>query len=230
MSKKIIKKNKYLYIVPIAILAIIFLLFSLDGKKSNTANSFADIYNEYAELSMRHEAAAYDPGTDSNEVRQELDRMLAIALTGDITPSDRLELSKDAVKLIDQMEEQIDLIGDKGVLVEQAIKNLEESNLEIDNDTLKGEAEKIIEMAQDRFDIISDIRGLSYSANSRTGEIFKRIIKDKGRLTDDHIIYLNQQIPKVEKQFDKRSNLYMELRNVGREIKEKWEDIEISLK
>jgi hypothetical protein len=39
-------------------------------------------------------------------------------------------------------------------------------------------------------------------------------------LTPQHVISLNELIPKVEEQFDKRSNLYMELESLHDQVVE----------
>jgi hypothetical protein len=41
------------------------------------------------------------------------------------------------------------------------------------------------------------------------------VIDDKGVVTEEHAALLNEHIPLVEEQFDRRSNLYVELESTG---------------
>jgi hypothetical protein len=83
----------------------------------------------------------------------------------------------------------------------------------------------VVTLAQSQAAIIADIRGLSYRANFHTAQIFSRIVDDQGSLTDAHIAELNNLIPKVEDQFDQRSNLYSELERVGDRIQMALEEL-----
>jgi len=210
-------KKNYIF----GLLAIVILVAFLYKSDGNTNTNFKDVYAQYVGVAKEHEIAAYIPGIPENTVRERLNQILSEILVEEISASQRLSISKEGLDLIKISERQIDAIGDTGVLVGGAITKMKKNSSQINSFRLKEDAQEIIDLAQTRFDIISDIRGLSYKANHRTVEIFKRIISDNGKLTDTHVRNLNQQITEAEEQFDTRSRLYAELKKVNNQMEKK---------
>jgi hypothetical protein len=226
MIKKVVF-NRYVKLVLLASVVAIVVVMLTSGVRveESSVDTFALAYEDYRAVADEHEYAAYVPGLAQNITRQELDRILSHVLTEQIGDAERLEYSKSGIKLIKELEEQIDNIGTTGLLTVSLIDKLEDSASETDK-RKRAQAEEIIEMAKERTEIISDIRGLSYRANHHTEEIFARIISDDGKLTDSHIVYLNNQILEAQEQFDKKTDLYNELRNLSNQLENKYTSFE----
>ena len=176
--------------------------------------AFEDDYAAYTALAEEHTQAAYLPAANNNPLRQELNQTLGQVLAGEMSNSERLALAERGLELLDELEQQIDAIGERGIAVDEAITALEEDGGLL---ALGGTAE-LLTLARERSAIIADIRGLSYRANFHTAEIFNRVVDDGGALTAAHVGILNDQVPKVEEQFNKRSNLYDELQTTSQKI------------
>jgi hypothetical protein len=195
----------------IFIFCILFIVFCFLCYRFYFSYQFTKAYDTYAALSTRHVTAAFLPATNDNAVRQELNRMLSDVLVADVSRHDRVARAERGLVLLNELEKQIDAIGDTGEAVSQAIAAME--------DHASGDERKeIVHLALERLRIIGDIRGLSYRANYHTAEIFNRIIADGGSLTKEHVADLNNQIPLVEEQFDRRAGLYSELESVNNSI------------
>lgn len=175
------------------------------------ASQFTKSYNTYATLSDIHVNAAFLPATNENPLRQELNRMLADVLAAELPQKDRLERAERGLVLLNALERQIDAIGDSGEAVAKALGEMEER-------ASGSERQEIVQLALERLRVIGDIRGLSYRASYHTAEIFNRVIQDGGTLTPEHVSELNNQIPVVEEQFDRRTTLYDELESIGGRI------------
>lgn len=188
-----------------------------------SATGSVDRYTVYATLAEKHEQAAYLVGAANNPVRQELNRVLSETLARSMSPSERLKLAMHGDELLKEAEGQIDAIGDLGVQVDTAIAQMQVGSLGdfASSDT----ARELIVLAKKRSNIIADIRGLSYRANFETGKIFDRIIADEGKLTQEHVLALNDAIPDLEERFNKRSNLYSELQRTSSQIDNKSSDL-----
>lgn len=172
---------------------------------------FTKSYETYATLSGLHVNASLLPAVGDNPIRQELNRMLADVLAEQLPQSDRLERAERGLLLLNELEKQIDAIGDSGEAVAKALGEMEAR-------ASGSERKEIVELALERLRVIGDIRGLSYRASYHTAEIFNRVIADGGALTPEHVSELNNQIPLVEEQFDRRTGLYDELESIGGKI------------
>ncbi len=200
--------RRHIGIVIFCFVVFISLFFSY---KSYFAWKFTKSYDTYATLSDIHVNAAFLPATNENPLRQELNRMLADVLAEQLPQSDRLERAERGLLLLNELEKQIDAIGDSGEAVSKALGEMEAR-------ASGSERREIVDLALERLRVIGDIRGLSYRASYHTAEIFNRVIADGGALTPEHVIELNNQIPLVEEQFDRRTGLYNELESIGGRI------------
>lgn len=177
---------------------------------------FSHVYETYSTLSRTHVSAAFLPATNDNPLRQELNRTLATVLAEDMPSTERLKRAERGLTLLNDLEKQIDAIGEAGEAVSQSIHEMEAR-------ASGTERQEIVSLALERVRIIGDIRGLSYRAGYHTAEIFNRVIADGGALTKEHITDLNNQIPLVEEQFDRRAGLYSELESISSKISQSVE-------
>lgn len=204
--KKITKKHFFL-------VAVLLPVFAAAGAYGYFWYRFDKAYRAYDALAKEHASAAYFPGAPNNPLRQELDRALVTVLAEGAPPELRMEVARRASSLLLEYEATIDIIGEAG---ERATKALDAAESYAWGADRKG----LISKARERAEIIADIRGLSYRADYHTAEIFHQIVRDDGELTEEHVRALNSQIPAVEEQFNKRTNLYGELGRVDAEIAE----------
>jgi hypothetical protein len=179
---------------------------------------FMDGYAAYSVVAKQHRDAAFFVANEQNPVREELNRLLTDVLEETIPDNERLTKAQRGLELLGISERSIDAIGEIALVNDQALLLLEgRSHLWV-LWWWHIPMRDVVTLAQSQAAIIADIRGLSYRANFHTAQIFRRIVDDEGRLTDAHIGELNNLIPKVEDQFDQRSNLYNELERVGDQI------------
>lgn len=176
------------------------------------------IFAAYRAASEREMQAALVPGVKDNAVRRELDRTLAEVLAREMSDSERLELAQHGLEILALAEIQIDAIGEAGEAAHLAIEELSQSSLVAGFIPTSFTSRELVSLSNKRSGIISDIRGLSYRANFHTEEIFKKIVADQGRLTAVHVASLNSLIPKVEEQFNERSNLYFDLESTNNQM------------
>jgi hypothetical protein len=186
-------------------------VFCLGGYYIFMSFRFSQSFGEYAALADEHSNAAFFVGALDNPMRQELNRILSEVLGRNMSAAERLQLAERGLALLDETEVQIDGLGTIADRVKKAIDALEA-------ESAFGSRRELISLARERLDVIADIRGLSYRANYHTAEIFRRIARDNGELTDAHVTELNGQLPMVEEQFNERSNLYNELEQLNAEI------------
>ncbi len=178
---------------------------------------FVSAYDRYQEKAKIQEDAAYLPGTTGNPLRQQLNQTLSEVLTKETSTERRLFLAHQGLSTIDQANREVDIIGTTGTDVSDTVAMMTAAANSVGNLYGRGTMVELIALAKEQMDIIENIRGLSYRANFETAEIFKRIIVDHGTLTAGYTTELNNQIPKVEEQFNSRENYYVALEsNVNR--------------
>ena len=172
-------------------------------------------------------AATFLPGADGNPVRNELNRMLGESLSDILSETERLERARRGLVLLDELERQIDAIGETKSSLDARLTALDEELAYIPS-LLSGDRRRLREHVERLYVIADDIRGLSYRANYHTSQIFDRIITDGGVLTVEHITFLNGQIPQIETQFDERTNLYAELESIESALGILYKDLRAS--
>jgi hypothetical protein len=181
----------------------------------SSTTSFSRSYTTYQSVAQAHDAAAFYPSTNQNPIRRELNTVLGDVLVGTLTPAERIVRAERGLVLIQEAEAQIDIMGDFVPRVEVALDGLRGSGAWFESRKVSNGIDRVIQLGEKRLDLIADIRGFSYRANFYTKEIFRRVIDDKGVVTEEHAALLNEHIPLVEEQFDRRSNLYVELESTG---------------
>lgn len=183
-----------------------------------THSAFNDDFTAYASLKRAYVTAAYKPAAQENPVRQEVNKLLSFVLEKPMSDAERLELSRRALLHMEDIERQIDGIKVEADRIEPLIERLEKSSASMTSLADRETMQKIASLARAEAEIIADIRGLSYRADYYTTEIFERIIDDGGALTNEHVRYLNDLIPQLEEQFDRRARLYRELEDMETEM------------
>ncbi len=174
----------------------------------------------YSRVGDAHEDAAFLVGMAENPVRFELDRVLADVLMRPMEDAERRSLAVRGKELLKVLETQIDAIGVKEEESARALDVLSSSPLALSDITNVGE---VVRLGTIRAQLIADIRGLSYRANYHTAQIFDRILAEEGALSAEHVASLNDDLPQVEEQFDRRSNLYVELEGVSLDMRKSLE-------
>ena len=190
---------------------------------------FTRQYSAYSEAALAHETAALVPALEANPLRQDLNQALSNALADGAAEAERRAAAEEGLTLLVLAEGGLDAVGELGKEVEKALYDMEQLSGELILFSARGEMQETVARARARFEIVADIRGLSYRANHHTQEIFDRLIADQGKLTAEHVQELNHLIPQVEEQFDARSNLYADLEEakIGVEeafatVKDEW--------
>ena len=181
-----------------------------------TDHTFSDDYVIYAAKAAAADNAAYIPGASDNPVRVALDQVLTQILEGRVTDPERLALATQGLSLLTQSEAQIGDISSSSAKVDAAIAKMQLD--ELNGFAPSAEVGEIIGLAKDRQSTISDIRAYSYHADFEIEQIFNTVVQDKGVLTDDYIVSLNNEIPAVETEFDHRTALYAELQATAEKI------------
>jgi hypothetical protein len=177
-------------------------------------------YEAFLLAEERHVTSAVIPSIDQNPIRQELNQVLAEALSDGMSSTARLERAKRGVALLKDTEKQIDMTMKTRDVLIAAIRDVREQDGILAGSLHAYDIARVTALAEQQMAIVDDIRGLSYRANFHTGQIFDQLIRDDGTLTPAHVVALNDLIPKVEEQFDQRSNLYAELESLHSQVVE----------
>ncbi len=183
------------------------------------AGKFGAKYAEYAEAQREYITAANKPAAEGNPVRRQVYQLLAEVLQVEMSNEERIAKAKQGIAHLNDIETQIDAIKVEADKVMPLLQGLEDASSGIGNLNGGASMKDVVRLGYRQVDIISDIRGLSYRADYYTSEVFERIIDDQGAMTDEHKTYLNENIPLLEEQFDKRANLYTELKENDDEMK-----------
>jgi hypothetical protein len=173
----------------------------------------------YAASQRVFSEAAFLPGSSSNPDRDAANRALAAVLSGEGTPAERLAHAQDGLVFLKVLEGEIDAIATARDTAEGARTQLSNDRYSLTALPWEKRLVELNALAIKHASIIADIRGLSYSANYHSNEIFKQIVADIGELKPSFIAKLNSEIPEVEQDFNRRSNLYLDLQQVDSDIR-----------
>lgn len=172
---------------------------------------FEKKYTHYMEEEALYVAAAIKPGHEANPIRVQVNQLLSEVVQVQMAPEERLEKARQGIAHLNDMENQIDAIKDHADIVQPLLQALDSAANGVLVPGRRAKAKELVAIGKRQIEIISDIRGLSYRADYYTDEVFERIIDDQGEMTDAHTQHLNDLIPQLEEQFDRRTNLYREL-------------------
>ena len=187
-------------------------------------DNFAHVYRDYAVVAGSSDTAAYVPSAENNPIRSEMNTVLANILQGKLTPAERLALAKRGLELLAISVKQIDAINARLDATNAAAERMNASSDFVSNLFSKGLPQKIVALAHDRSNAISDIRAYSYRADFDTQRIFQHIVETKGVLSDTYVAELNNNIPAEEEAFNLRTNRYTDLQDIGSEIQRDFAD------
>jgi hypothetical protein len=201
-----------------ALTAVFLILFLAYVFLPGNSGAFNSAYAKYQTIAKAQDVAVFYPSIESNEIRKELFTLLSRALIGDISDSERLETANRGIELLKLAEKEIDAMADLSPEVAARLEDIRSADSLLISQKTRSTIEEAVRLGEKRRTLIEDIRGLSYKANFYTEEIFKRIADDGGALTAAPAAFLNEQIPLVEEQFDRRSALYKELEKTAAEI------------
>lgn len=175
------------------------------------ASAFSSAQRAYAQ-------AAFLPGSSTNDERELLNRSLATVLANTATPAARLAAAQASDQLLHDIELEIHAIADARDAAASARATLAARRHSFAALRYHAALGDVDALAARQSSIIEDIRGLSYAANYHTGQIFQHIRADKGVLTPAYTAFLNSEIPQMEQEFNKRSNLYLELESIDSQL------------
>ena len=173
-------------------------------------------YAVYANLAGEADNAAFVPGAQTNPVRIALDQDLTRALDQSISAANRLQFATQGLADLKESLSQIDTISSTTAKVDIEIAKMQVAALGDVSSSDRGR--QIISLAKQRSSIISDIRAYSYHTDSEIQQIFQHLVDSQGVLANDYVISLNNEIPTVETEFDKRTALYTQLQNTAQQI------------
>ncbi len=184
---------------------------------------FVQAYNVYLQAAKEHEDAVRLLASSANDHLRKANLSLTTSLASGVDGATRERVSKEGLENLAEIEKQIDIVGERAVFADSAISDMKIIAENIEDDEMRDIAFDIVFLAREKYENISDIRGLSYRANSETEDIFKRIIKDGGELTGEHSSVLNEMLPEIEKRYDEKMDFYNGLSELDRQIGEKYE-------
>ncbi len=187
--------------------------------------AYTRAYGAYATAADRHTEAALIPAVAENPLRLDLNQALSDVLNTSLTPAHRIERAEAGLALLILAEGRIDAIGEVGKDVTDAIADLDHASGHWGLVYLRPTLRSLTEDARKRFEMVADVRGLSYRANHHTKEIFDRVITDNGTLTPEHASDLDRMLPALEEQFDRRSNLYEDIAKLESAMHKAYDDI-----
>lgn len=180
----------------------------------SSAQALAADARKYADAYKALSDAAFLPGAAANPVRSAANRALVEVLTGTLSSAERIERAQDGQSLLKDIELEIDAIPDARSLADSTRERLVARQYTLGGMWHAGRLRDIGGLAAQQGVLVEDIRGLSYGANYHTDKIFSRVIADNGLLDSAFVATLNAEIPQVEEQFNRRSNLYTDLQQV----------------
>ncbi len=215
---------RFISIRSIALLALVVILGGFAYHRY-ALHRFEEAYRAYESIATLHDEAAVIPMLPDNPLRRDLNQALVIVLSDEASPEDRIAKAREGLALLTLAEGNIDALGDVGADATAALLGLESAINPIALGAYTVE-KALVELAHRRLSAIADIRGLSYRANHDTKTIFDRIIADGGSLTEAHGADLERLLPDVEEQFNRRSNLLVEVESLAADIREAFDDVE----
>ncbi len=186
----------------------------------DSTDRFARAYREYAVVANLADTSAFIPGAVNNPVRIQVNTILTQVLADKMIDARRLELSKQGLDILTYSQKQIDAINAKLDASDAAVAEMNASADFVSDMFSKGLPDKIVGLARERHDAISDIRAYSYRADAATQKIFEHLIMSKGVLSNAYVTELNNEIPAEEGNFNKRTNRYNDLQDIGNEIQQ----------
>jgi hypothetical protein len=214
------------------IFSIIGLSFVVGGIYSyfyyrvGNTGGFVSAYQEYGATWAEIEKSVYSPGSDGNTVRQNLNAILTRVLDESISEKERFSAAVAGADPLAQIRAEIDAMKINGEALEQKTTALRGKTGGVKGIRIRRKSEEIARLAENRLAMVREVEELSYKMNDTVKEIFQGIARDNGKLTDDRIRALNDQVPAAEKDFERLNELYRNLKESKTEIKKAYKEFE----
>lgn len=196
-------------------------LYGLFFRIGNTED-FISAYGAYDAASDAHVARAHVPGGGNNAARQKLNAILPRVLSENLAPEERRKLSEEALVSVEEIRAEIEAIEREEEKTDAVLLKLREASEKVGGFFIRRKAADIVAFAEERARTIRDIQEISSGINRQLEDIFRGVIADNGALTPERISALNQDLPEAEKQFDRLTESYRTLEEIGKKIEREY--------
>lgn len=176
--------------------------------ESSEAIAFIDTYGDYTEVADRVELLVNMPGTESNSARKELLTLLESILTKKMSPEKRDSLSRLAYSNLTTLEKEVDAAQSAQAQLYEELQKLDTAAKQFDAIDLQKRATEIVVIARKRAEISARITSILSETNDQTHAIVTRILAEKGKLSQDHIIEINETTQEATARFETLEGLY----------------------
>jgi DNA repair ATPase RecN len=183
---------------------------------------FVSAYRDYVAKWAENEKNIYTPGAEKNDIRQNLNSILTRVLDERITDKERFSLSVEGATPLSEIRLEIDSVKTSREEMELSTDVLASQAKKVSGIRLRQKANELVDLAKKRNEIIAEIETLSYRMSDITKEIFQGVARDNGKLTNDRIRTLNNQVPEAEKDYERLNELYRNLTESKTEIKKAY--------
>ncbi len=194
------------------------------GNERDVAMEFIEVYGDYTDIVNRVEYFVHLPGTENNSDRRELLTLLNSILTDNIEPERREELARLAFTNLDVLKKEVDSAQIYQARLYKVLQKLDEASRKFSSVDLRNRAMNIVALARKRAEISSRITSVLSETNEQTYAIITRILEEKGKLTNEHIIQINETTDVAEERFASLELLYAEIMKKKEEMNSEFND------
>jgi hypothetical protein len=221
--------KKIISIVIVAILlggggTFLWLYYGGFENEKNISMEFVEIYGDYLENVNKVEYFVHLPGTENNSDRSELLRLLNSILTEKLEPKRREELARIAFTNLDVLKKEVDSAQIYQANLYKVIQEMGNVSVKFSAVDLRNKAESIVMLARERAELSSRITSVLSEMNEQTYAIITRILEEKGKLTDEHIIAINNATDMAEERFHSLEVLYEKLLDKKNEMDKSFDE------
>jgi hypothetical protein len=221
--------KKIISIVIVAILlggggTFLWLYYGGFENEKNISMEFVEIYGDYLENVNKVEYFVHLPGTENNSDRSELLRLLNSILTEKLEPKRREELARIAFTNLDVLKKEVDSAQIYQANLYKVIQEMGNVSVKFSAVDLRNKAENIVMLARERAELSSRITSVLSETNEQTYAIITRILEEKGKLTDEHIIAINNATDMAEERFHSLEVLYEKLLDKKNEMDKSFDE------
>jgi uncharacterized secreted protein with C-terminal beta-propeller domain len=182
------------------------------------AVAFIETYGDYVEVAETVELLVNIPGVKNNADRAELLTLLDSILTANMTDEKRDSLARLAYTNLNTLEKEIDAAQSAQATLYEKLQQLDSVARRFNSIELQNRAMDIVSHARKRAEISARITSILSETNEQTHAIITRILADNGKLSQTHIIEINEATADAQARFDTLRMLYQELQQKKKEI------------
>jgi len=190
------------------------------GNTAGFVSAYRDSGTKWAQI----EKSVYSPGADSNPVRQNVNAILTRVLNESTSEKERFSLSVAGADPLAALHSEIEIMKTNREGLEQKVVSLREKADEVKGIRARRKAEEIVFLSEKRLAMMKEVEDLSYQMNDAVKAIFQGVAGDGGKLTDDRIRVLNDQVPEAEKDYERLNELYRNIGDSKAEIKKAYNE------